>query len=105
MDSSHYGQGHRESYNLSNNYVYETTTQSSILQVKMFVFRVSDLYIVKISDFGLTRDIYDSRVYECNDVAEKRLPWKWLAPECIRQGTFTHKSDVVSLLYVSSIPY
>ena len=52
--------------------------------------------MVKISDFGLTRDIYDSRIYECSDLSEKRLPWKWLAPECMHQGTFTHKSDVVS---------
>lgn len=51
--------------------------------------------MVKISDFGLTRDIYDSRIYECTDVTEKRLPWKWLAPECIQQGSFTHKSDMV----------
>ncbi|KAF6018243.1 hypothetical protein EB796_023474 [Bugula neritina] len=57
---------------------------------------VSELYVIKISDFGLTRDIYDSRVYECSDVTEKQLPWKWLAPECIKQGTFTHKSDVWS---------
>ena len=69
--------------------------ENKLINVFLY-FRVSDLFVVKISDFGLTRDIYDSRIYECSDLSEKRLPWKWLAPECLREGSFSHKSDMVS---------
>ena len=73
----------------------------SCLLALTFFCRVSDYFVVKISDFGLSRDIYDSGMYTCNedeeefDITQKRLPWKWLAPECLKHGTFSHKSDVV----------
>lgn len=47
---------------------------------------------VKVTDFGLARaldrdqDMYASR--------GGKLPVKWLALECLKQGIFTHKSDV-----------
>lgn len=47
---------------------------------------------VKISDFGLARllDI-DQPEYTVN---YGKMPVKWLAPECLKYGVFTHKSDV-----------
>lgn len=47
---------------------------------------------VKISDFGLARllDI-DQPEYTVNS---GKMPVKWLAPECLKYGVFTHKSDV-----------
>lgn len=59
--------------------------------------------MVKISDFGLSRNVHETGIYDCDDgsekpfdITEKRLPWKWLAPECLSKGVFSHKSDVVS---------
>lgn len=47
---------------------------------------------VKISDFGLAKFLdADQSVYYAGG---RRMPIKWLAPECIRERKFTHKSDV-----------
>lgn len=44
-----------------------------------------------ISDFGLAKFLDDQSEYHSGG---GRLPIKWLAPECIRERKFTHKSDV-----------
>ncbi|XP_035662014.1 uncharacterized protein LOC118406219 [Branchiostoma floridae] len=50
---------------------------------------------VKISDFGLAEDIY-SRGYRRQDRL-KKVPWKWMAPERLQDGTvYTAQSDVWS---------
>ena len=50
---------------------------------------------VKISDFGLTRDIYSNEYYKLSGT-EKLLPIRWMAPESITHGKFTHETDVWS---------
>ena len=52
--------------------------------------------VVKIGDFGLTRYIYDDKVY----VTRKggKLPLKWMAIEAIFELTFTTASDVWVLI-------
>lgn len=47
---------------------------------------------VKISDFGLTRDVYETSVY--TPTAGKKVPVKWMPLEAIFDQTFTSKSDV-----------
>lgn len=46
----------------------------------------------RVTDFGMTRDIY------CKDYYRKGtkglLPVRWMAPEALRDGMFTTKSDV-----------
>lgn len=49
---------------------------------------------VYVSDFGLTKNIYDKGYYKPN--SETPLPVRWMAPESIRQSTFSTKSDVWS---------
>ena len=54
---------------------------------------VSDAHTVKIGDFGLTRYIYDDKVYVTRRPGTK-LPLKWMALESIMDLTFTTASDV-----------
>ena len=47
---------------------------------------------VKITDFGLTRILdVGQTTYES---LGGMLPFRWLAPESLAHGVFTHKSDV-----------
>ncbi|KAK5650142.1 hypothetical protein RI129_001171 [Pyrocoelia pectoralis] len=48
--------------------------------------------IVKIGDFGLTRDIYKNDYYRKE--GEGLLPVRWMAPESLVDGVFTCQSDV-----------
>ena len=48
--------------------------------------------VVKIADFGLTRDIYEDSVYRKLDSG--RLPVKWMAMESIFDQIYTSQSDV-----------
>ena len=52
----------------------------------------SDL-ILKLSDFGLSRDMKDSNLYYMQGV-EDRLPVRWMAVESITDREFTVMSDV-----------
>ncbi|KAF5305887.1 hypothetical protein FQA39_LY09126 [Lamprigera yunnana] len=50
--------------------------------------------ICKISDFGLTRDIYEDDAYFKR--SKGRVPVKWMAPESLSDHVYTNKSDVWS---------
>ncbi|XP_045599306.2 tyrosine-protein kinase Src42A isoform X1 [Procambarus clarkii] len=54
---------------------------------------VGDGINVKIADFGLARVIKDD-IYQHN--SQRKIPYKWTAPEAISHGHFTSKSDVWS---------
>ncbi|XP_077287462.1 tyrosine-protein kinase transmembrane receptor Ror [Arctopsyche grandis] len=55
---------------------------------------VADSLVVKISDFGLSRDIYSSDYYRVQ--SKSLLPVRWMPPESILYGKFTTESDVWS---------
>ncbi|XP_069139743.1 LOW QUALITY PROTEIN: uncharacterized protein [Argopecten irradians] len=49
---------------------------------------------LKLSDFGLTRDVYETNMYQ--PTSARKLPYKWMALEAIYDQIFTTKSDVWS---------
>jgi len=55
---------------------------------------VGEHLTVKISDFGLSRDIYASDYYRVQ--SKSLLPVRWMSPEAILFGKFTTESDVWS---------
>lgn len=72
------------------------------LTAKKFVHRdlaarncmVSDTLTVKIGDFGMTRDIYETDYYRKG--SKGLLPVRWMAPESLKDGVFQSSSDVWS---------
>ena len=59
----------------------------------LFTFRVDSDMTIKVSDFGLCRDIYEDDYYRLKH--KSRVPVKWMAPESLYDGIYTHQSDVV----------
>ena len=59
-------------------------------------FRLDEDFHVTVADFGLSRDIYE-RDYYSSDNKKSKLPVKWMAPESLEKGTYSSKSDVVSM--------
>lgn len=55
---------------------------------------VGESLTVKISDFGLSRDVYSSDYYRVQ--SKSLLPVRWMPPESILYGRFTTDSDVWS---------
>ena len=57
--------------------------------------RVDDDLKIKVGDFGLARDVYDSDYYRVTDKNAK-LPVKWMSPEAVHDNISNEKTDVVS---------
>ncbi|XP_035903371.1 insulin-like receptor isoform X5 [Anopheles stephensi] len=72
------------------------------LSAKKFVHRdlaarncmVAEDLTVKIGDFGMTRDIYETDYYRKG--TKGFLPVRWMAPESLKDGMFSSSSDVFS---------
>ncbi|XP_058832990.1 insulin-like receptor isoform X2 [Topomyia yanbarensis] len=72
------------------------------LSAKKFVHRdlaarncmVADDLTVKIGDFGMTRDIYETDYYRKG--TKGFLPVRWMSPESLKDGVFSSSSDVFS---------
>ena len=59
-------------------------------------FRLDESLIVKVSDFGLSRDVYEKNYYTVENT-NRCLPVRWMSIEAIQFSTFTTESDVVSI--------
>ena len=59
--------------------------------------RIDTNFIIKISDFGLSEDVFVRNYFRQGKSGEMvKLPIKWMAPESLSDGHFSEKSDVVS---------
>ena len=56
---------------------------------------LDDDFTVKIADFGLAKDVYESEYYS-SDNRKTKLPVKWMAPESLEKGIYNFKTDVWS---------
>ena len=59
------------------------------------VYRLDENLRVKVADFGLSRDVYETDYYTCEG-RRGRLPVKWMALESLEKGVYNSKTDVVS---------
>ena len=65
----------------------------------LLAHRINGDAIVKVADFGLSRDLYHKDYYRISD-KYMPLPVRWMAPESLKDHIFVQKSDVVrSYLY------
>ncbi|XP_077486498.1 uncharacterized protein LOC144097734 [Amblyomma americanum] len=55
---------------------------------------LSEDFVVRVADFGLSRDIYEKDYYSSDN--KTKLPVKWMAPESLEKGIYSYKSDVWS---------
>lgn len=49
---------------------------------------------VKISDFGLSKNLYEKNYYK--KIGQGYIPWKWMSPEVLEKGMVSVRSDVWS---------
>ena len=53
---------------------------------------------MKVGDFGLAEDVYTTGYFRQSKDSSIKLPFKWMAPESLRDGLFSEKSGVVSII-------
>uniref|UniRef100_A0A3B4VJG8 receptor protein-tyrosine kinase n=1 Tax=Seriola dumerili TaxID=41447 RepID=A0A3B4VJG8_SERDU len=58
---------------------------------------VGENLLVKIGDFGMSRDVYSTDYYRVGVGGHTMLPIRWMPPESIMYRKFTTESDVWSL--------
>ncbi len=59
------------------------------------LFRLDSSGDVRVGDFGLAEDVYNTGYYRQNERADIKLPYKWMALESLNDDIFTEKTDVV----------
>ena len=60
-----------------------------------FSHRVDEFLSIKITDFGLAKDVYTTEYYRVEK--HTTLPVKWMSIESLLDGYFDEKTDVVCM--------
>ena len=63
-------------------------------------YRLDSSGAIKVGDFGLAEDVYESGYFRQRERANVKLPFKWMALESLEDAIFTEKTDVVCGVYV-----
>ena len=62
----------------------------------MALYRIDTHFLIKITDFGLSEDVFLRNYFRQDTTGDVvKLPVKWMAPESLSDGHFSEKSDVV----------
>lgn len=83
--------------------LFEECTQT-LHTLLLYTCRVDRNISIKVADFGLTRDIYQTNYYSQRQHA--KIPVKWMSPESLHDRISNEKTDVVSqsrLLFLLSL--
>ena len=67
------------------------------ITVKCYYCRIDAHFVIKITDFGLSEDVYARNYFRQGQGSSVKLPVKWMAPESLQDGVFSDKTDVVSV--------
>ena len=67
----------------------------------MLSFRIDSQYVIRVSDFGLSEDVYAKNYFRQGKDSSVKLPVKWMAPESLQDGIFSEKTDVVGTILSS----
>ena len=65
-----------------------------------YLFRIDSNNVIKVSDFGLSEDVYSRNYFRQGTDSEGgeasvKLPVRWMALESLNDGIFSEKTDVV----------
>ena len=73
----------------------------------MYIHRMDHRGVIKVGDFGLTEDMYDSNYYRRgeSEASNERVPIRWMAPESIEEDVYNEKTDVVSMFTITCLKY
>ena len=63
----------------------------------LFFHRLDSNLVLKISIFGLTRDMYNNDYYRMEENS-RWLPIRWMSPEAIMEDVLSVQSNVVRIL-------
>ena len=87
----------------SHNTAVTRSTHIFIIQCgSILISRVGEKWLVKVADFGMSKDIYEKGHYQQTD-RERPLPMRWMALESLREGIYTTQSDVVWMNAINSM--
>lgn len=64
-------------------------------------FRIDDSWVIKVADFGLSKNAGTKDYFRQDEASGAKLPVKWMALESLQEGVFSEKTDVVSISVIS----
>ena len=65
-----------------------------------YVYRIDINGVIKVSDFGLTEDMYATNYYrrrKSDAGSDNKVPIRWMAPESIENDVYNESTDVVGI--------